>query len=318
MKASKTLLLGTSGLVGQAFQQTLEERSQDLLLTPSHTELDLTEQAAVTEYVERFRPEQVILAAARVGGIQANSQLPAEFIYENLMMEANVIHQSWQQGVQDLLYFGSTCMYPRLCAQPMREEELLTGPLEPTNEPYAMAKLAGWKLCEGYNRQYGTRYRTVLPTNLYGPHDNFHPEHSHVIPALLKRFHLAKLEGQPVVTIWGSGQAQREFLFVDDLVEACLFLEDFPDVLGPINIGSSQEVSIRELAETVCEVVGYSGELNFDRSKPDGMPLKKVDYSKVDQLGWRPNTSLRDGLEKTYAWYLQELQLPSSERRLRC
>ena len=234
------------------------------------------------------------------------------------MMEANVIHQAWRQEVQDLLYFGSTCMYPRLCPQPMREEELLTGPLEPTNESYALAKLAGWKLCESYNRQYGTRYRTVLPTNLYGPHDNFHPEHSHVIPALLQRFHLAKLEGQPAVTIWGSGQAQREFLYVDDLVEACLFLEDFPEVLGPINIGSNQEVIIRELAETVCEVVGYAGELIFDRSKPDGMPLKKIDTNKLDQLGWRPTTSLREGLEETYAWYLQELQLPSSERKLRC
>lgn len=314
---NQILLLGASGLVGQAFQRSIDERHYNLLLTPSHTELDLTNQALVTEYFERCRPDQVILAAARVGGIQANSQFPAEFIYENLMMEANVIHQAWRQGVQDLLYFGSTCMYPRLCTQPMREEELLTGPLEPTNEPYALAKLAGWKFCESYNRQYGTRYRTVLPTNLYGPHDNFHPEHSHVIPALLQRFHLAKLEGQPVVTIWGSGQAQREFLYVDDLVEACLFLEDFPEALGPINIGSSQEVTIRELAETVREIVGYSGELNFDQSKPDGMLLKKVDSSKLDQLGWHSTTTLREGLEKTYAWYLQELQLPSIETRLR-
>lgn len=299
MKVSKTLLLGASGLVGQTFQRSIGERHHNLLLTPSHTELDLTQQAAVTEYFEGYRPDQVILAAARVGGIQANSEFPAEFIYENLMMEANVIHQAWRQGVQDLLYFGSTCMYPRLCTQPMREEELLTGPLEPTNEPYALAKLAGWKLCESYNRQYGTCYRTVLPTNLYGSHDNFHPEHSHVIPALLQRFHLAKLEGQPAVTIWGSGQAQREFLYVDDLVEACLFLKDFPELLGPINIGSSQEVTIRELTETVCEVVGYSGELKFDRSKPDGMPLKKVDTNKLDQLGWRSTTSLCDGLEET-------------------
>lgn len=318
MTVSKTLLLGASGLVGQAFQRSIGERQNSLLLTPSHTELELTEQEAVTKYFERCHPDQVILAAARVGGIQANSQFPAEFIYENLMMEANVIHQAWRQGVQDLLYFGSTCMYPRLCVQPMREEELLTGPLEPTSEPYALAKLAGWKLCESYNREYGTRYRTVLPTNLYGPHENFHPEHSHVIPALLQRFHLAKLEGKPTVTIWGSGEAAREFLYVDDLVEACLFLEDFPEVLGPINIGSSQEVTIRELAETVREVVGYSCELNFDRSKPDGMPLKKVDTSKLDQLGWHSTTTLREGLEKTYAWYLQELQLPSSERKLRC
>ena len=315
MKVSKTLLLGASGLVGQAFQR-IEERPHSLLLTPSHTELDLIEQEAVTKYFERCHPDQVILAAARVGGIQANSQFPAEFIYENLMMEANVIHQAWLQGVQDLLYFGSTCMYPQFCVQPMREEELLTGPLEPTSEPYALAKLAGLRLCESYNRQYGTRYRTVLPTNLYGPHDNFHPEHSHVIPALLQRFHLAKQEGQPVVTIWGSGKAARAFLYVDDLVEACFFLENFPGVLGPINVGSSQEVTIGDLAETLREVVGYSGELNFDRSKPDGMPLKKVDSSKLDQLGWRSTTSLREGLVQTYAWYLQQLELPSSERTL--
>jgi len=217
----------------------------------------------------------------------------------------------------DLLFFGSTCMYPRLCAQPMRESELLSGRLEPTNEPYALAKLAGWKLCESYNRQYGTRYRTVLPTNLYGPHDNFHPVHSHVVPALLQRFHMAKEAGLPFVEIWGSGNAKREFLFVDDLVEACRFLGDCPEEQGPINVGSKQEVSIRELAETVREVVDYSGELVFDKSKPDGMPLKKVDTSQLDQLGWHSTTSLQVGLEKTYAWYIQELELPSSERRLR-
>ena len=313
----RTLLLGASGLVGQAFQRKWQSAAEVSLTTPAHLELDLISQAAVSEFLARIQPAQLILAAAKVGGIQANSQFPAEFIYENLMIETNVIHQAWQHGVMDLLFFGSTCMYPRLCAQPMRESELLSGRLEPTNEPYALAKLAGWKLCESYNRQYGTRYRTVLPTNLYGPHDNFHPVHSHAVPALLQRFHMAKAEGLPFVEIWGSGNAKREFLFVDDLVEACRFLGDCPEEQGPINIGSKQEVSIRELAETVREVVDYSGELVFDKSKPAGMPLKKVDTSQLDQLGWHSTTSLQVGLEKTYAWYLQELELPSSERRLR-
>ena len=267
-------------------------------------ELDLTNQGEVSNFFSAEKPDFVILAAAKVGGIHANWTYPAEFIYDNLMIQNNVIHQSYLNRVKKLIYIGSTCAYPKNAPQPMKEGSILTGPLEPTNEPYAVAKIAGLKLCESYNRQYGTFFQTLLPTNLYGIHDNSHPEKSHVIPGMMRRIHEAKVEDLHEVQIWGSGSPMREFLFVDDFVDSCIFFLDNDKDYAAVNIGSQEEVSIRELAGMMSEVIGYKGNLTFDTSKPDGMPLKKVDTSIMDSLGWKAQTPLRKGLQKVYCWFL--------------
>ena len=307
-KTKKIFLAGHTGLVGQGFMRRFVAEGQQALILRSHKQVNLANQTEAESIFKDEVPDRVIIAAGKVGGIHANTAYPAEFIYQNLMIAANIIHQAWLHEVQELLFFGSTCMYPLECLQPMREESLLTGSIESSNEAYALAKLTGWKLCESYNRQYGTKFRTILPSNLYGPHDNFHSQDSHVIPALIQKLHWAKEDQTREVDVWGSGKALREFLYVDDLIEACEYLDTYPEVLGPINVGSRQEVSIRELVEEVKDVVGYSGNVRFDNSKPDGMPIKRVDTSCMDQLGWQSKISLRDGLERTYAWFLQSQQ----------
>jgi len=285
------------------------------LITRTSGELDLTDQVQVRDFMQTEKPDQVILAAAKVGGIIANNTYPAQFIYENLMIECNVIHQAYAAGVTKLLQLGSSCIYPREAPQPMREDALLTGTLEPTNEPYAVAKIAGIKLCESYNRQYGTDYRSVMPTNLYGPGDNFHPENSHVLPALIRRFHEAAGRGDAEVVVWGSGKPMREFLHVDDMAAASLFVmgldpetyqRETQEMLSHINVGSGTDVTIRELAETVARVTGYKGALVFDDSKPDGAPRKLMDVSRLARLGWTASTGLEDGIAGTYQWFLDQ------------
>jgi GDP-L-fucose synthase len=304
LRHSKIFIAGHTGLVGQAFVKKFKADCNSDLLLRTHKELDLTNQGEVSHFFSAENPDIVIFAAAKVGGIHANWTYPAEFIYENLMIQNNVIHQSYLHGVKKLIYIGSTCAYPKNTPQPMKEDSILTGPLEQTSEPYAVAKIAGLKLCESYNRQYGTVFQMLLPTNLYGIHDNYHPENSHVIPGLMRRIHEARVEALPEVQIWGSGFQKREFLFVDDFVDACLFLLDNDKDYAPVNIGSQEEVSIRELAEMMSEVIGYKGRLAFDTSKPDGMSLKKVDTSKMDSYGWKAPTPLREGLQKVYCWFL--------------
>ncbi len=310
----KTFLAGHRGMVGGAILRRMQARG-DRVITRTRSELDLTDQAAVRAFLQAERPDAVILAAARVGGIHANDSYPADFIYENLMIEANVIHQAHQAGVGRLLFLGSSCIYPRAAAQPMAEEALLTGPLEPTNEPYAIAKIAGLKLCESYNRQFGTDYRSVMPTNLYGPGDNFHPENSHVLPALLRRFHEAVRTGQDEVVIWGSGRPRREFLHVDDMAAASLFVLDLAPAVyraqtapmrGHINVGTGEDVSIADLARIIAEVTGFAGRIGFDTGKPDGTPRKLLDVSLLARLGWRASIPLRDGVEQTYRWFLDQ------------
>ncbi len=296
--------------------QHRQAEGEDLILiTRTSDELDLTNQASVRHFMQTEKPDQVILAAAKVGGIIANNSYPAQFIYENLMIECNVIHAAYESGVKKLLQLGSSCIYPKLATQPMREDALLTGTLEPTNEPYAIAKIAGIKLCESYNRQYGVDYRSVMPTNLYGPGDNFHPENSHVLPALIRRFHEAAQRGDARVTVWGSGKPMREFLHVDDMAEASLFVLDLDDetyqretepMLSHINVGSGTDVTIRELAETVARVTGFEGTLDFDASKPDGTPRKLMDVSRLARLGWTATIPLGQGIEETYAWFLAQ------------
>ena len=314
-KNAKIFVAGYRGLVGSAIVRKLRAEGYSNLLLRTSAELDLRNQAEVTDFFERERPEYVFLAAARVGGIGANSTYPAEFIYDNLMIQSNVIHNAWQTGVKRLLFLGSSCIYPKLAPQPLKEEYLLTGPLEPTNDAYAVAKIAGISMCRAYNRQYGTRYLAAMPTNLYGPGDNFDLEKSHVLPALIRKFHEAKLSGSGTVTVWGSGTPKREFLHVDDLAYACLFLMNLPeDVYSSlithhsspalINIGSGEEVSIRELALLVKGVVGFEGELLFDTTKPDGTPRKLCDVSKIHSLGWRHTIGLKAGLQSVYDWYL--------------
>jgi len=314
---SKIYIAGHRGLVGSAILRQLEARGFTQLITKAHAELDLTNQQAVNTFFQAKQPDYVILAAAKVGGIHANNTYPAEFIYQNMMIEANVIHAAWQNGTKRLLFLGSTCIYPRLVEQPMREDALLTDTLEFTNEPYAIAKISGIKLCESYNRQYGTDYRSVMPTNLYGVHDNFHPENSHVIPALMRRFHEAKQQNQPEVVVWGSGKPMREFLYVDDMAAASLFVLQLDEqtyqvntqpMLSHINVGTGKDITICELAETMAEVVGYQGKNVFDSSKPDGPPRKLIDVSRLTAMGWRYQTELKQGLEQTYAWYLQNYQ----------
>lgn len=307
---------GHRGMVGSAIVRRLEARGLPPLVR-THDELDLTDQSAVRRFMEEERPEAVILAAAKVGGIHANNTHPADFIYENLAMECNVIHQAFCAGVRKLLFLGSSCIYPRAVAQPMAEEALLTGVLEPTNEPYAIAKIAGIKLCESYNRQHGTDYRSIMPTNLYGPGDNFHPENSHVLPALLARFHEAVEQGHDEVVIWGTGTPRREFLHVDDMAEASLFVMDLADetyrantqpMLSHINVGRGEDISIRELAQTIATVTGYAGRVAFDTTKPDGTPRKLMDVSRLSAMGWHAKIGLEDGIRQTYQWFLENRQ----------
>ena len=308
-KTQKIYVAGHRGMVGSAILRKLQADGFNNIVVRVHAELDLTNQEAVNSFFKEERPEMVYLAAAKVGGIHANNTYPAEFIYQNLMVQNNVVHAAWQYGVQKLLFLGSSCIYPRLIEQPMRESALLTGPLEPTNEPYAIAKIAGIKLCESYNRQYGVDYRSVMPTNLYGPGDNYHPENSHVIPALIRRFHEAKVLNKMDVTIWGTGTPKREFLFVDDMAAACIHVMNLDKSVyeantlpmqSHINVGFGDDISIADLAHAVACALGYSGKIKFDTSKPDGTPRKLMDSSRLSTLGWKPHVSLESGLKKTY------------------
>ena len=316
-KTSRIFVAGANGLVGSALVRSLRDRGYTDLLIPSRDELDLTSQQAVADFFQQNKPDYVFLAAARVGGIHANNSYPAEFIYDNLVIQTNVIHQAWLHKVRRLLFLGSSCIYPKLAPQPMQEEHLLTGPLEPTNEPYAIAKIAGIKLCEAYNRQYNTQFIAVMPTNLYGPGDNFHPENSHVLPALIRRFHEAKQQNGSEVVIWGSGTPRRELLYVDDMAAGCLHLMGLADAQirsellsypKPcfVNLGTGEDVTIRELAETVQRVVAFTGRLQFDTSKPDGTPRKLQDASRMHGLGWHHTVELEEGIRRTYAWYLEQ------------
>jgi len=333
-KNSKIFIAGSNGLVGSAIVRRFRAGGYTNLLTPEIDTLDLTNQAAVKAFFEREQPEYVILAAAKVGGIHANNTYPAEFIHINLAIQNNVIHQAYLSGVKRLLFLGSSCIYPKHAPQPMKEEHLLTGILEPTNEPYALAKIAGLKMCEAYNRQYGTRFVAVMPTNLYGPGDNFHPENSHVLPALIRRFHEAKTGASSEsriagfsspqspapspgsVVVWGTGTPMREFLFVDDMADGCAFVMELDEATlvrelcsyprpNFVNLGTGVDVTIRELAETVKDVVGFAGTLSFDASKPDGTMRKLQDVSRMASLGWRAKVSLREGIERTYKWFLE-------------
>ena len=313
-KDAKIYVAGHRGMVGSAIVRRLQNDGYSNIITRTHGELDLTNQLAVSEFMQREKPDHIVLAAAKVGGIQANNIYRAEFLYQNLMIEANIIHSAWQAGVTNLLFLGSSCIYPRDCAQPIKEAYLLTGPLEPTNEPYAIAKIAGIKLCESYNRQYGrshgTDFRCVMPTNLYGPGDNYHPENSHVIPALIRRFHEARLRQAPSVAIWGSGTPRREFLYVGDMAAASVHIMEIDKstyaahtkpTQSHINIGFGSDIDIAALAFAVAKVVGYQGDISFDSSKPDGAPRKLLESSKLKNLGWRPKVDLEKGLELAYA-----------------
>src|ERR1700733_2592153 len=299
-KKDKILIAGAYGMVGSALVRCFQMQGYSQLLTPSHQELDYTDQRAVRTFMQAMRPDVVVIAAAKVGGIWANMTYPAEFIYINLMIACNLIHESHNAEVSRLLYLGSSCIYPREAPQPIAEAALLTGPLEKTNEAYALAKIAGVKMCQNYREQYGRCYISAMPTNLYGPNDNYHPENSHVIPALIRRFHTAQLNSDPEVAIWGTGNAFREFLYVDDLARACLHLLKYYDEPLQINIGSEDEVTILQLAEMIATVVGYEGKITCDLSKPDGSPRKKTDIQRITSLGWKPILSLKEGLQKSY------------------
>ena len=311
---SRIFVAGHRGMVGSAIVRALKTKGYTNLVTRTHAELDLTNQAAVRAFFQSERIDQVYLAAAKVGGIHANNTYPAEFIYQNLMIQTNVIHEAWESGVKKLLFLGSSCIYPRDCPQPIKEEYLLTGPLEPTIEPYAIAKIAGIKMCESYNRQYGTDYRCVMPCNLYGPNDNFHPDTSHVMPALIRRFHEAKTGGASEVVVWGTGAPLREFLHVDDMAQASLFVLNMPkekwrgsvsERASHINVGSGAEISILDLSKLIAEVTGYRGGIKFDTGKPDGTPRKLLDVSLLADMGWKASIPLRDGIEATYRWFLE-------------
>lgn len=313
MSRIRVFVAGHKGMVGSAIVRQLAQNPAVELVLRSRSELDLTNQAAVAQFFQQEAIDQVYLAAAKVGGIVANNTYPADFIYENLQIQCNIIHSAHQAGVQKLLFLGSSCIYPKLAEQPMTEQTLLTGTLEPTNEPYAIAKIAGIKLCESYNRQYGRDYRSVMPTNLYGPNDNFHPQNSHVIPALLRRFHEAKLAEAVEVKAWGSGKPMREFLHVDDMAAASIFVMNLDNaiyqqhtepMLSHINVGTGVDCTIRELVETVAKVVGFHGNIVFDATKPDGAPRKLMDVSRLKALGWQAGTSLEQGLADTYQWFL--------------
>ena len=310
----RDFVAGHQGMVGSAIVRALEKAGDAEIITRTRSELDLLDQAAVFRFFNQNAVDEVYLAAAKVGGIWANNTYPAEFIYQNLIIEANIIHGAFEAGVRKLLFLGSSCIYPKLAEQPIAESSLLQGALEPTNEPYAIAKIAGIKLCESYNRQYGTDYRSVMPTNLYGINDNFHPENSHVVPALLRRFHEAKMQDLPSVTVWGSGSPMREFLYVDDMAGACLHVMNLPkEVYGEhvlpmsshINVGTGKDCTIRELANTIARAVGYRGDILWDTSKPDGTPRKLLDVGLLKRLGWQYSVELDEGIERTYQWFLQ-------------
>ena len=304
MKDLKIYVSGHRGMVGSAIVRRLQALGYRNLLTRTHSELDLTNQSSVNAYLEQEKPDYIFLAAGRVGGIQANNTYRAEFIYQNLMIEANLIHAAYQAGVQHLLFLGSSCIYPRDCPQPIKEEYLLTGLLEETNEPYAIAKIAGIKLCESYNQQYGTAYVSVMPANLYGPNDNYDLHNSHVLPALIRKTHEAKVQGDTNLVVWGSGKALREFLYVDDVADACVFLMERGTNEGLFNIGSGTEITIRELAETIMEVIGFRGQMVFDSTKPDGTPRKLLCVDRIQALGWRAKTGLREGIAEAYQEFL--------------
>lgn len=315
-ETTRIFVAGHRGMVGSAIIRQLHALGYENIITRGRNELDLTRQTEVETFFQQENIDQVYLAAAKVGGIHANNTYPAEFIHDNLVIETNIIHAAHKSNIQKLLFLGSSCIYPRNAEQPMREETLLTGPLEPTNEPYAIAKIAGIKLCESYNRQYGRDYRSVMPTNLYGPGDNFHPENSHVIPALIRRFHEAKERGDEEVVIWGSGTPRREFLHVDDMAAACVHVMELPaetyeaqttPMCSHINVGTGEDCTIRELAETVARVTGFEGALRFDTSRPDGAPRKLLDVGRLRRLGWKPRVALADGLDDTHRWYVQNV-----------
>jgi len=313
---TRIYVAGHRGMVGAAICRELSRQGFENIVTRTHAELDLRDQAAVRDFMRHVRPDYVVLAAAKVGGIHANNTYPADFIYDNLQMQANVIHEGFTSGVRNLLFLGSSCIYPKLAEQPMREESLLTGPLECTNEPYAIAKIAGIKLCESYNRQHDTDFRSVMPTNLYGPNDNFHPMNSHVIPALIRRFHEAKEQGAGTVEVWGTGTVRREFLYVDDMARACVHVMDLaPEIyrkhtkpmLSHINIGTGEDVTIKELAETIADVVGYQGDIAWNTEMPDGTPRKLLSVDRLKGLGWSARVGLSDGLKSTYDWFCQHV-----------
>ena len=319
--SQKIFVAGHRGMVGSAIFRQLQAKGYTNIITATHAELDLCNQADVQQFFKDHDIDQVYLAAAKVGGIHANNTYPADFIYQNLMIEANVIHAAHSHDVQKLMFLGSSCIYPKFAQQPMAESDLLKGELEATNEPYAIAKIAGIKLCESYNRQFGRDYRSVMPTNLYGPHDNFHPENSHVIPALLRRFHEAVKDNAEVVTIWGSGKPMREFLHVDDMAAASIhvmeldtdtFKANTQPMLSHINVGTGIDCTIRELAETIAKVTGFQGRLEFDATKPDGTPRKLMDVSRLSDLGWKASIGLEEGLRDAYQWYLENIELARS------
>jgi len=310
----KIYVAGHNGMVGSAIVRKLREKGFINIITRSSSELDLTNQKNVHNFLQDERPGYVVIAAAKVGGIHANDSCPAEFIYQNLMIETNLIHGSYLAGVNNLLFLGSSCIYPKESLQPIKEEYLLSGHLESTNEPYAVAKIAGIKLCESYNRQYGTDYRSIMPTNLYGPNDNFHPKNSHVIPALIRKFHEAKVKNKPFVEVWGSGKPMREFLHVDDMADASIHIMDIDKkileneadlMLSHINIGTGVDIRIKDIAQTIKEVVGFCGEIVFNAKMPDGTKRKLLDVSKIENLGWKPAITLKDGLKETYEWFLE-------------
>jgi len=300
---SKIYIAGHRGLVGSAIVRALKKQGYNNFILRTHSELDLLDQKSATDFFKKEKPEYVFLAAAKVGGIMANRTYPADFIYQNLQIQNNIIHHSYLNGVKKLLFLGSSCIYPKLCSQPIKEEYLLTGELEPTNEPYAIAKIAGIKMCPAYNKQYGTDFISVMPTNLYGSGDNFDLENSHVLPALIRKFHEAKINNQNEIVVWGTGAPKREFLHVDDLADACIFLMNNYDNSEIINIGTDEDISIKELAEMIKEITGFTGEINWDASKPDGTPRKLLDVSKLHNLGWKHQINLPDGILSVYEWY---------------
>ena len=305
-KSGKIYVAGHRGLVGSAIVRKLKEKGYNNIVVRDHKDLDLRDQYKTREFFELERPDYVFLAAAKVGGIYANATYPADFIYDNLAIEANVIKAAYDFGVKKLLFLGSSCIYPKFAPQPIKEEYLLSGYLEPTNEAYAIAKIAGLKMCQYFNQQYGTNYISVMPTNLYGPNDNFDLESSHVLPALIRKFHEAKVNNKPYVEVWGTGSPRREFLYVDDLADACVFLMEEYNGNDVINIGTGEDITIRELAELIKRIVGYNGEIKFDTSKPDGTPRKLLDVSKLRKLGWRHKVSLEEGIYRTYKWFVEE------------
>lgn len=306
-KNAKIYVAGHRGMVGSAIVRNLEVKGYSNIVCRSHADLDLLNQSAVNSFFLTEKPDYVFLAAAKVGGIHANNTLRADFIYQNLMMEANIIHAAWSAGVQRLLFLGSSCIYPRDCPQPIKEDYLLSGPLEPTNEPYAIAKIAGIKLCESYNLQYGTEYVSIMPTNLYGPNDNYDLDNSHVLPALIRKTHEAKSSGDKELVVWGSGKPMREFLYVDDMADASVFLMNSDVKSGLYNVGSGTDVTIRELAETVMDIVGFKGKILYDSSKPDGTPRKLLNVEKLRQMGWTAQTPLNKGIAKAYSNFLSQI-----------